>query len=189
MILYIYLFLLYCSDAHTPRNVSCPVSPNGSPLLHPRSPQHLSGRMSPSPIYSPHTASGSSTPLTGGSGAIPFHHQKQPMAYLHEGIGIIPRSQNSFYGNASNTYQEPKPDLFRGISQASNVFQEMISSDTGAFGKQYGRSGQGDHRELYDGQPVLADHVSQQLLRDHVKLKPSLDLNPSSSMLGRNGGI
>ncbi|XP_022720417.1 mitogen-activated protein kinase kinase kinase YODA-like isoform X1 [Durio zibethinus] len=177
------------SDAHTPRNMSCPVSPMGSPLLHPRSPQHLSGRMSPSPISSPHTASGSSTPLTGGSGAIPFHHQKQPMTYLHEGIGITPRSQNSFYGNASNPYQEPEPDLFRGISQASNVFQEIISSDSGAFGKQYGRSGHVDHRELYDGQPVLADHVSQQLLRDHVKLKPSLDLNTSSSMLGRNGGF
>ncbi|XVE57900.1 hypothetical protein DITRI_Ditri04bG0127500 [Diplodiscus trichospermus] len=177
------------SDAHTPRNMSCPVSPIGSPLLHPMSPQHLSGRMSPSPISSPHTASGSSTPLTGGSGAIPFHHQKQPITYLHEGIGIIPRPQNSFYGNASNPYQEPKPDLFRGISQASNIFLEMIASDSGASGKQYGRPGHGDHRELYDGQPVLADHVSQQLLRDRVKLKPSLDLNPSSSMLGRNGGI
>ncbi|XP_022760229.1 mitogen-activated protein kinase kinase kinase YODA-like [Durio zibethinus] len=177
------------SDAHTPRIVSCQVSPIGSPLLCPRSPQHMSGRISPSPISSPHTASASSTPLTGGSGAIPFHHQKQPMTYLHEGIGIIPRSQNSFNGNASNPYQEPKPDLFRGISHASNVFKEMISSDSGAFGKQYGRPGHGDHGELYDGQPVLADHVSQQLLRDHVKLKSSPDLNPSSSMLGRNGGI
>ncbi|KAK6274720.1 hypothetical protein POUND7_004429 [Theobroma cacao] len=177
------------SDAHTPRNVSCPVSPIGSPLLHPRSPQHMSGRMSPSPISSPHTVSGSSTPLSGGSGAIPFHHPKLPITYLHDGTGIIPRSQNSYYGNASNPYQEPKPDLFRGISQASNVFQEMISSDTGAFGKQYGRPGHGDHRELYDGQPVLADHVSQQLLRDHVKFKPSLDLSPSSSMLRHNGGI
>ncbi|XP_022737566.1 mitogen-activated protein kinase kinase kinase YODA-like [Durio zibethinus] len=177
------------SDAHTPRNVSSPVSPIGSPLLHPRSPQHLSGRMSPTLISSPHTASGSSTPLTGGSGPIPFHPQKQSMTYLHEGIGTIPRSQSNFYGNPSKPYQEAKPDLFRGIPQASNVFQEMISSDSGAFGKQYGRPGSGDHRELYNGQPVLADHVSQQLLRDHVKFKPSLDLNPSSSMLGRNGGI
>ncbi|XVF51471.1 hypothetical protein PTKIN_Ptkin04bG0187700 [Pterospermum kingtungense] len=177
------------SDAHTPRNVSCPVSPIGSPLLHPRSPQNLSGRMSPSPISSPHTASGSSTPLTGGNGAIPFHHQKQPMTYLHEGIGMLPRSQNSFYGNTSNPYQEPKPDLFRGISQAPNVFQEMILSDSSAFGKRYGKPGHGDHGEVCDGQPVLADHVSQQLLRDHVKLKPSLDLNASSSVLGRNGGI
>lgn len=145
--------------------------------------------MSPSPISSPHTASGSSTPLTGGSGAIPFHHLQQPMTYLHEGVGIIPRSQNNFYANAGNPYQEPKPDLFRAISQASNVFQEMISSDSGGFGKQYGRLGHGDHRELYDGQPVLVGHVSQQLLADHVKLRSSLDLNPSSSMLGRNGGM
>ncbi|KAJ9706567.1 hypothetical protein PVL29_001843 [Vitis rotundifolia] len=38
------------SDTHTPRNLSSPVSPIGSPLLHSRSPQHMSGRMSPSPI-------------------------------------------------------------------------------------------------------------------------------------------
>ncbi|KAF3448581.1 hypothetical protein FNV43_RR09294 [Rhamnella rubrinervis] len=54
-------------DVHTPRNISCPVSPIGSPLIHSRSPQHMSGRMSPSPISSPLASSGSSTPLTGGS--------------------------------------------------------------------------------------------------------------------------
>ncbi|KAE8717217.1 Mitogen-activated protein kinase kinase kinase YODA [Hibiscus syriacus] len=179
------------SDVHTPRNMSCPVSPSGSPLLHARSPQNFRGRMSPSPISSPHALSVSSTPVTGGSGAIPFHHQKQPITYLHEGIGIIPRSQNNLYTNASNPYQEPKPDMFRGISQLqdSNASQEMISSDTGAFGKQYGWPGHGDHREFYDGQPVLADHVSQQLLRDHLKLKPSLDLNRGPSMPGCNGRI
>ncbi|EPS60184.1 hypothetical protein M569_14620, partial [Genlisea aurea] len=48
------------------RNISCPVSPVGSPLLHPRS---------PSPISSPQTTSGSSTPLTGCVGAIPSRHQ------------------------------------------------------------------------------------------------------------------
>jgi hypothetical protein len=31
--------------------------------------------------------------------------------------------------------------------------------------------------------------VSQQLLRDHMKLKPSLDLNPNSSIRGRTNGI
>ncbi|KAL5747511.1 hypothetical protein ACOSP7_024513 [Xanthoceras sorbifolium] len=173
------------SDAHTPRNISCPVSPIGSPLLHPRSPQHTSGRMSPSPISSPHTVSGSSTPLTGGSGAIPFYH---PTTYLHEGIGMIPRTQNSFHTNGSNLYQDPKPDLFRGISQASHVFREMISSDRGTLGNQFGCPGHGDPREFSDGQPVLADQVSEQLLRDHAKLNRSVDLNSSSLIRCRNNG-
>ncbi|XP_058076080.1 mitogen-activated protein kinase kinase kinase YODA-like [Magnolia sinica] len=49
------------SDSPMPR--TCPVSPIGSPLLHPRSPQHMNGRMSTSPISSPRTTSGSSTPF------------------------------------------------------------------------------------------------------------------------------
>ncbi|GAV83877.1 Pkinase domain-containing protein [Cephalotus follicularis] len=165
------------SEAHTPRNVSCPVSPVGSPLLHSRSPQLVSGRVSPSPISSPHATSGSSTPLTGGSGAIPFHHSKQPMNYLHKGIAMIPRTQNSFYNSGGNLYQESKPDLFRGMPQATHVFREMISADNAQ--NQIGRLG---HGGLYDGQTILADRVSQQLLRDHVKMKPSLDLNPCSPM-------
>lgn len=141
------------SDAHTPRNLSCPVSPIGSPHLHPRSPQHLSGRMSPSPISSPHTASGSSTPLTGGgNGAIPFHHQQQHPI-------ISPRSPNNFYSNAQRT------------PQASHTFWEM--------------SGDLSLRDLQDGKSVLAEHVSQQLLRER---KPSLDLNPSLTAQNRANG-
>ncbi|XP_057994005.1 mitogen-activated protein kinase kinase kinase YODA isoform X2 [Hevea brasiliensis] len=177
------------SDVHAPKNASCPVSPIESPLLNSRSPQHVSGRLSPSPISSPHTASGSSTPLTGGSGAIPFHHLMQSATYLQESMGMISRSQNILYTNGNDPYHEPKPDLFRGMSQASHVFRERISSDNGASENQFGRPGHGDPRELYNGQPVLVDRVSQQLLRDHVKLKPSLDLNPSSPMLGRTNGI
>ncbi|KAJ6386428.1 hypothetical protein OIU78_016362 [Salix suchowensis] len=130
---------LLASDLHIPRNISCPVSPIGSPLFHSRSPQHLNGRMSPSPIASPRTTSGSSTPLTGGTGAIPFNHLKQT-AYLQEGFGNMPNHAN---------------------------------------GKQLGRPTQG---EPYDGQSVLALRVSRQLLRDHVKMKPSLDLSPNSPL-------
>ncbi|KAJ6347429.1 hypothetical protein OIU76_003996 [Salix suchowensis] len=171
------------SDIHTMKNSSCPVSPIGSPHLYSRSPQNLSGRMSPSPISSPHTASGSSTPLTGGCGAIPFHHAKQHIMYSQESNGMIPGSQSSFYPNNNNLYQEPKPDLFRGMSQTSCVFRETISSENSNLVNQLGWP------ELYDGHPVLADRVSQQLLRDHVKLKPFLDLNPNSANLGRTNGI
>lgn len=170
------------------RNFSSPVSPIGSPLLHSRSPQHMSGRMSPSPISSPRTTSGSSTPLSGGSGAIPFHHPK-PINYMHEGIGIIPRSQSSLYANGSSSYQDSQPDLFRGMPQVSHVFREMISSESGSFGNQFGRPVHGDPRDLCDAQPVLSDRVAQQLLRDHTNLHLSLDLNPGSPMLTRTNGI
>lgn len=145
--------------------------------------------MSPSPISSPHTASGSSTPLTGGSGAIPFHHPMPPLSYLHEGIGMAPRSQNSFHSSSSNQYQDPKPDFFRGMSQASDVFREIITSDRSAIGNQFGRPGPGDLTEFHDGQPFLADRVSQQLSKDHWKSTLPLDLNPGPPMLGRTNGI
>ncbi|XP_020539546.1 mitogen-activated protein kinase kinase kinase YODA isoform X2 [Jatropha curcas] len=176
-------------EIHTPKNASCPVSPIESPLLHSRSPQHMSGRLSPSPISSPHTQSGASTPHTGGNGAIPFHHAMQPTTYLQESMGMIPRSHNILYANSNNPYQDPKPDFFRGMSQPSHVFRELISSDNSSLENQFGRPGYADPREQYNRQPVLADRVSQQLLRDHGKLKPSLDLNPTFSMLGRTNGI
>ncbi|OVA14004.1 Protein kinase domain [Macleaya cordata] len=174
------------SDNQISKNISCPVSPIGSPLLHSRSPQHINGRMSPSPISSPRTTSGSSTPLTGGNGAIPFHHLKS--AYSHEGFSSISRSPNSLYINGS-TYHDPKHDLFRGIQPGSHGFRELMASDNEVLSKPFGRPAHGDTRELYDGQSVLADRVSQQLLRDHVKLNPSLDLSPGSPMLGRTNGI
>lgn len=150
---------LISSDIHIPRNVSCPVSPIGSPLLHPRSPQHVNGRMSPSPISSPRTTSGSSSPLTSGSGAIPFHHHpNNHSVYLQE----FPKSPRSPYVNGTS-YLDPNPDIF-------------------ALEKRFGKPAQG---ETYNGQSVLADCVSHQLLRDHVNLKPSVDLNPCSPSRGR----
>jgi hypothetical protein len=69
------------------------------------------------------------------------------------------------------------------VSQASCVVREIISSEYSALGNQLGQP------ELYDRHPVLADRVSQQLLREHMKLKPSLDLNPNSSIIGHSNGI
>ncbi|XP_068645682.1 mitogen-activated protein kinase kinase kinase YODA-like isoform X2 [Aristolochia californica] len=169
------------SDNGMPRNISCPVSPIGSPLFQSRSTQQINGRTSPSPISSPRTTSGSSTPLTGGNGALPFHHLKQSV-YLHEGYSSMPRSPNSPYANGSS-YHEPNPDIFRPHSHA---FRELMAAENDILGKHFGRS---THGELYDGQSVLADRVSQQLLRDHVKSNPSLDLSPSSPSLCRASGI
>ncbi|KAL8534443.1 hypothetical protein ACS0TY_010454 [Phlomoides rotata] len=152
----------HSSDIYIARNISCPVSPVGSPLLHPRSPQHLSGKMSPSPISSPRTMSGSSTPLTGG---IPFHNQ--PLL-SQEGFG------NMQMRSPCPSYWDP--DILRGAQSGSHAFQELTSYDSDALGKQFGRTGNG---ELYDRQSVLADRVSQQLIRDPAKLNPPLDLAAS----------
>lgn len=178
-----YFSFLICSDFNISMNRSCPVSPIGSPLLHPRSPQHLNGKMSP-PISSPRTTSGASTPLTGGSGAIPFNHLKQPV-YLQEGFGNLPKPTNNIYGNGPS-YQDTSHDIFRGMQPGSHIFSELVPSESDVLGKQLGRP---VHGEPYDGQSVLADRVSRQLLKDQVKMNLSLDLSPISPLPARTSGI
>ncbi|GAB4858282.1 hypothetical protein Ancab_009755 [Ancistrocladus abbreviatus] len=171
------------SEYHVPRNISCPVSPIGSPLTYPRSPQQLNGIMSPSPLSTPLTTSGSSTPLTGGSGALPFHHS-QHAAYLQDGFGSIPKSPNSVFLNGPS-YHDPNLHIFRTMQPGSHAFQDLVCSENEVAAKQLKRPSHGD---LYNGQSVLADQVSQQLLRDHMKLNPSLDFCPRSTLpTGSNG--
>lgn len=164
-----------------PRNISCPVSHMGSPLLHSRTGQNMNGRLSPSPISSPRVISGSSTPLTGaaGGGAIPFYPQMQ-MPYTHEytGLTLNSRSPTRSFGSPSNGahYLDPKPDMFRAMPQGSPFFQEMVPSDNDFLGNQ---------KETYGGKSVFADRVSQQLLRDHVRPYLPLDLKPTSPVVGR----
>ena len=64
------------------------------------------------------------------------------------------------------------------------MFSELVPSENDVLGMQFGRA---VHGESYDGQSVLADRVSRQLLRDNVN--PSLDLSPSSSLPSRTNGI
>lgn len=175
---------LHASEINIPRNISCPVSPIGSPLLHSRSPQHPSGRMSPSPISSPRTTSGSSTPLTACGGAIPYNHLKQAI-FLQDGFGSMPKSLNSSPYCSGISFHDSNPDIFRGLQPGAHIFSEMIPEND-ILGKQVGRPAYG---ELYDGQQVLADRVSRKLLRDHVKTNPSLDLSPSTTLSGRMNGI
>lgn len=153
------------SDVHM-RNISCPVSPIGSPLLFSSSPQHINGRMSPSPISSPRTMSGASTPLTGGNGALPFNHTCGP------------------------THHSPRCDLFNGMQQNSHAARDRSTPDTDILGLQLG-SQRYDLHETYEKRPALfADHISHHILRDHVKLNPSLDLRPRSpNMMSRIHGI
>ncbi|MED6135834.1 hypothetical protein PIB30_050382 [Stylosanthes scabra] len=100
------------SDIHIPRNISCPVSPIGSPLLRSRSPQPINGRISPSPISSPRTASGASTPLHGCSGALPVSNH---LVYFQEGLGNLPKSSNI--------------DIFRGMQMTSRIASELVPTE------------------------------------------------------------
>nr|XP_043639852.1 mitogen-activated protein kinase kinase kinase YODA-like [Erigeron canadensis] len=126
----------FCSsDVQIPRNISCPVSPIGSPLLHSRSPQHLNGRLSPSPICSPRTTSGASTPPTNNGSKIPFHHVNQSV-YLHE----ISKPTNL-------SYRDPVPDMFR-------------AKQSGAHGSSPRKQFGGLTHELHGGQGVLVDSAS-----------------------------
>ncbi|KAI4330899.1 hypothetical protein MLD38_029141 [Melastoma candidum] len=169
-------------DLHMARNISCPVSPIGSPLLNSRLPPNFNGRMSPSPISSPRTPSGSCTPLTGGTGAIPFQINR-PFV-LNEGVGNQFKPSPSLY-IGSLPYGDSNPETFRGLHVASHVLSEVISSDNTILGKQFGRL---SPRDMRDGSSVLADRVSEQLLRDHLKSYPSLDLGPCPALPRRLNG-
>ncbi|KAK4740704.1 hypothetical protein SAY87_024292 [Trapa incisa] len=168
------------SDTLVPRNISCPVSPIGSPLPQARSPQNYNGRMSPSPISSPKTASGSCTPLSGGVGSIPLHHMKHKF-YLHEGgVGNLPKPLSSrTYISSGIPYHEANSENFRGSQMSSHMFSDPVSGNDNIRGKQIGRPIPGN---LINGKSVLNDRVSRQLLRDRVKVNLSLDVGPSSRL-------
>ncbi|KAL3653538.1 hypothetical protein CASFOL_003219 [Castilleja foliolosa] len=101
---------IHSRDIYIPRNISCPVSPIGSPLLRPMSLQHFNGMMSPSPISSPRNMSGASTPLTGGIGSISFHNQ---FMSSQEGYGNLPNQPPSPRANNS-TWSATGPAYFPG---------------------------------------------------------------------------
>ncbi|KAL8207814.1 hypothetical protein R6Q57_007226 [Mikania cordata] len=88
------------------------------------------------------------------------------------------RSPTRSFGPPANgsQYLDPKPDMFRAMPQGSPFFQERVSSDNDFLWNQ---------KETYDGKSVLADRVSQQLLRDHVKPYPPIELKPTSPVVSR----
>ncbi|KAG8044267.1 hypothetical protein GUJ93_ZPchr0137g29191 [Zizania palustris] len=147
------------SDICLRSNISCPVSPCGSPLLKSRSPQRRNGRMSPSPILSPKTTSGSSRPLTDGNGAIPFNHLKQH-TYINEGFAITSRGPDDLFAN-----RPTDPDIL-----------------SPQFGKRLGNVF--DLRDRLSP----SEHFTRHAFVDQVKLHPSLDLSSGSPHLALKHG-
>jgi hypothetical protein len=164
------IVVTFCSDLHIRSNISCPVSPCGSPLLRSRSPQNTNGRMSPSPISSPRTLSGASTPLSGGNGAIPFNHLKQP-TYSNEGFAIASRGPT-----------DRNPGQFVRVHQVSQGLQQREVSDTNILSPQFGKR-LGNVFDLRD-RLSPSEHFTRNAFVDHVKPNPSLDFTSGSPHLG-----
>lgn len=168
----------YCSrEINIPKNISCPVSPIGSPLLYPRSSQNMNRRLSPSSIAAS-VASGPSTPPPSGVGTYPFRHPNQSV-YLQESFTSKPKpSQCATYACNSPCYASPNRDIFQGMhSGGPQIFRDLSSSGSEVFGNRFGRP-----TNTGDGQLVLGDRVAQQLLRDEAKSGPSLDLSSCSPL-------
>ncbi|KAK3154850.1 hypothetical protein QOZ80_2BG0195860 [Eleusine coracana subsp. coracana] len=176
-------FSLTHSDLHIRSNISCPVSPCGSPLLRSRSPQHQNGRMSPSPISSPRTTSGASTPLTGGNGAIPLIHARQP-AYRNDGFTITSRGIDD---HLPSRPADPAHGRFVRVQQLSAGLPERVVSDADILSSQFGKMGHVNVWDLHD-RPLPSERSSQHSSVDRVKLKPSLDLTSAPPHPRRNRG-
>ncbi|CAL4971889.1 unnamed protein product [Urochloa decumbens] len=176
-------FSLANSDIHIRSNISCPVSPCGSPLLRSRSPQHQNGRLSPSPISSPRTTSGASTPLTGGSGAIPLNHVRQ-LAYRNEGFTVTSRGLDD---HLPSRPADPAYGRFVRVQQLSAGIQERVVSEADILSSQFGKM---RHANVWDSRDrtLPSERSSQQSFGDHVKLKPSLDFRSGPPHPWRNHG-
>ncbi|URE00847.1 hypothetical protein MUK42_21078 [Musa troglodytarum] len=164
------------------RYISCPVSPIGSPLLNSRSPRHMNGRMSPSPISSPVATSGASTPLTGGNGAVPISQLKQG-ASVHDGFTSLSKYTNG-YCPIGTIHHELKLNFSPEVWQDAPRSQGKKESHADVLSSQFGRLRHGNPLDAYEKQPLMADCVLHQVLRDHMKLKPSQNLSTPSALNG-----
>ncbi|CAA0824646.1 Mitogen-activated protein kinase kinase kinase YODA [Striga hermonthica] len=93
----------HSSDIYISRNISCPVSPIGSPLPHP------TGMMSPSPISSPRTTSGTCTPLN-----------NNPVIGSHDYFANLTKQPSSprAYNNSPSYWD---PEILRGRANSGEI--------------------------------------------------------------------
>ncbi|CAJ1937412.1 unnamed protein product [Sphenostylis stenocarpa] len=135
------------------------------------------------PIASPCSASGSSSPLTSGGSAVPVHQTKQSQL-SYEVFGMIQTPQHGFYSNGNIPYQGSKHVQSGRNMQTTHACRDISSSEN----NQSRRAVQGDPIEFRDGKSYLADCVSQQLLRDYVRLHACLDVKPNAANPDRTNG-
>ncbi|XP_021754180.1 mitogen-activated protein kinase kinase kinase YODA-like [Chenopodium quinoa] len=95
------------------KHISCPVSPIGSPFLHPKSSLPMYRN---STISGPQTASGSSTPCracTSGNVAFPVKHLDHLLPYR--------KSQKSLYASGNPLFCKTKLETLSGIPEVSQT--------------------------------------------------------------------
>ena len=125
--------MVMCSDAWISKRSSCPVSRIGSPLSRPNSSQTTLSGMRTSAIFRPQTASASSTPYTGGIGALPVHQFAHSKAsYLYE-CSAVHRPKHSVHANWCSLCCKPRLESetscsIREMSQASRTTVYLQSS-------------------------------------------------------------
>lgn len=155
------------SNPHMSEHISCPVSPIGSPLLHPKSLQPMHRRRNPT-ISSPQTASGSSTPCTRGNVVFSVNHLDHSMPYLHEGMGTR-RPQKSLNVSSSSLYCKRKLETLSGIPEVSKANGDIVSRQSDLVGSKFIPKFHREPGKFCNRQSVLANHVSQLLLIDHLR--------------------
>jgi hypothetical protein len=117
--------------------------------------------------------------VTGGSGAIPFNHARQP-AYSNDGFTITSRGVDE---QASRT----QDGRFGRPQQFSTGIQERVVSEADIPKPQSGKMRRRSVRDLHDV-TLPSKQISQHGVGNHVKLKPPLDLTSGNPQLGRNHG-
>jgi hypothetical protein len=133
--------------------------------------------MSPSPISSPRTLSGASTPLSGCNGAIPFNHLKQP-TYSNEGFAIASRGPDDHFPSQPT---DCHLGHFVRAHQVSQGLQERVVSDTDILSPQFGKR-LGNVFDLRD-RLSPSEHFTRHAFVDHVNPNPSLDFTSGSPHL------
>uniref|UniRef100_A0A0C9RJH7 mitogen-activated protein kinase kinase kinase n=1 Tax=Wollemia nobilis TaxID=56998 RepID=A0A0C9RJH7_9CONI len=188
------------SDQHMQKNISLPVSPSASPLIHSRSSHPRYGGMSPSPVGTPIVRSGSSTPLSGGYGAIPFQANgvARHTVYVQENFANAPKLMNGLHGplpTCSGGYADSRPDVNGGAQavrtpEGSPRPTNHLGAESDILGKTYCRvmrNENGQSQRHYNGQGAFEEHLPQQHLKASSQLI-GFDLRPVSPLLGRANG-
>ncbi|XP_057857223.1 mitogen-activated protein kinase kinase kinase YODA [Cryptomeria japonica] len=179
------------------RNISLPVSPSASPSIQSRSPNYRYDTMSPSPISTPTLRSGSSTPLTGGYGAIPLQASggARQTVYVRENFGNMPQMMNGTYPISFGGYTDSRPDFYAGVQalltpEGSPRLQSHLVAESDVMGKTYGRvlrNENGHSQRQNSGHGVLAEFELKKLQKNPSQVV-GFDLRPVSPMLGRANG-
>lgn len=126
--------------------------------------------------------SGTSTPLSGGNGAIPFNHLRYA-TYSSEGFGTTSRGLDDHF---PARHKDPTLGHFVQAHQVSQGPRERVVSEADILSPQFGKK-LGNAFDLRE-RLSPSEHFTRHALVDHVVLNPSLDLTSGSLNPGLKRG-